>query len=140
QYCVVDPEGDYGELDGAVVLGDREHAPTVEEALKVLEKPDHNVVVDLVGLPLAERPAFFQAFLTRLRDLRARTGRPHWLVVDETHHLLPAAYEPTQTTLSGALPSTVYIAVDPRLVAPAALQAVDTGVAIGEAPDQTLPA
>jgi len=76
QFCVVDPEGDYAELAGAVALGDGEHAPTVEQALKVLGKPDDNLVLDLTGLPLAERPPFFQTLLTRLLELRSRTGRP----------------------------------------------------------------
>jgi HAD superfamily hydrolase (TIGR01484 family) len=138
QYCVVDPEGDYAELAGAVVLGDGEHAPTVEEALKVLAKPSDNLVLDLVGLPLAERPPFFQNLLTRLLELRARTGRPHWLVVDEAHHLLPAAWEPSRATLPGELYSALYITVDPAAVAPAVLRSVGTVVAAGDDPAATL--
>src|SRR5262249_37579161 len=137
QYCVVDPEGDYADLDGAIVLGDPEHTPTVEEALKVLDKHD-NLVVGLVGVPLGERPPFFQTFLTRLLELRARTGRPHWLVVDEAHHLLPAAWEPTRATLPAELHSVLYITVDPATVAPAVLQTVGTVAAVGGEPGRTL--
>jgi hypothetical protein len=138
QFCVVDPEGDYSGLEGVVALGDPERAPTVEEVLKVLEKPGENVVVGMVGVPLGERPAFFQALLTRLLELRTRTGRPHWMVIDETHHLLPAAFEPSRLTLPGDLHSAVYITVDPRMVAPQVLQGVGTVAAVGDAPDQTL--
>jgi hypothetical protein len=140
QFCVADPEGDYAELGGAVVLGDPEHPPTADAALIVLEQPDVNLVVDLVGVPLAERPPFFQALLTRLLELRARTGRPHWLVVDEAHHLLPAAWEPTRATLPGNLHSVLYITVDPAMVAPAVLRTVGTVVAAGDHPDRTLEA
>jgi hydroxymethylpyrimidine pyrophosphatase-like HAD family hydrolase len=138
QLCVVDPEGDYAEFEGVVALGDPEHAPTVEEALTVLEKPDANLVVGLVGLPLAERPPFFQALLARLLELRGRTGRPHWLVVDEAHHLLPAAWEPSRVTLPTELHSVLYITVHPDLMAPAVLRTIDRVVAMGETPAETL--
>ena len=76
-----------------VGLGDRERAPTADEVLQVLAEPEEQVAVNLLGLPLADRPAFFEGLLPRLQELRARTGRPHWLVVDEAHHLLPAAWD-----------------------------------------------
>src|SRR5207245_11100588 len=91
QFCIVDPEGDYALLENAIVLGDKQRAPTVAGALDVLEQPNRNVVVNLLGLGLDERPAFFSRLLPGLQDLRSRTGRPHWIVVDEAHHLLPAS-------------------------------------------------
>src|SRR5262249_28232564 len=36
QVAVIDPEGDYQSLPGAIVLGDQEHAPSVDEILDVL--------------------------------------------------------------------------------------------------------
>ena len=36
------------------------------------------------------RPGVRRKLLVPLRDLRARTGRPHWILVDEAHDLLPA--------------------------------------------------
>ena len=61
----------------------------MNEALTAMEQPSANVVVSLVGLPLNDRPGFFATLLPRLQELRVQTGRPHWLLVDETHHLLP---------------------------------------------------
>nr|MBA2252876.1 HAD family phosphatase [Nitrospirales bacterium] len=50
QFCIVDPEGDYESFEGAVTVGTGEHAPTVDEILQLLEKPDVNAVVNLIGL------------------------------------------------------------------------------------------
>jgi hydroxymethylpyrimidine pyrophosphatase-like HAD family hydrolase len=138
QFCVIDPEGDYEGLDGALVLGDRQQAPSAEQVLHALASPAENLVVDLVAQPLADRPPFFQALLPRLAELRARTGRPHWLVVDEAHHLLPAAWEPGQATLQGELHSVLYITAHPAMIAPAALSGVATVVATGAEPAETL--
>ncbi len=52
------PEGDYSTLEGAVVLGDPQQAPTVDGALDLLAKPRQNAVINLVGIPIEHRPAF----------------------------------------------------------------------------------
>jgi hypothetical protein len=36
------------------------------------------------------------AFMPRFEVLRARTGRPHWVVADEAHHLMPASVTPRE--------------------------------------------
>src|SRR5581483_10858503 len=94
QFCIIDPEGDYEALPLAVSLGGPARGPTVNEILQLLKNPEQNAVVNLVGLPLADRPPFFLALLPRLLEMRARTARPHWLIVDEAHHLPPASWEP----------------------------------------------
>lgn len=137
QVCIIDPEGDYGTLEEAAVLGTSGRAPTVEEVLQLLKTPQQNVVVNLVALPIADRPAFMLQFLPHLQELRGRTGRPHWLVVDETHHLLPATWEPA-ATFPEELDGIVRVTVEPAAIAPAALKSVDTVLAVGESPDQTL--
>jgi HAD superfamily hydrolase (TIGR01484 family) len=137
-YCVIDPEGDYGGCDGAVCLGTRERAPGVEEVVRLLSKPGEDVVVNLVGLPIAERPTFFLGLLPRLLELRARTGRPHWLVVDETHHLQPAAWEPAVQAQPHQLRGVVRITVHPNLIAPEALKTVDTVITVGSTPREML--
>jgi hypothetical protein len=110
----------------------------VEEVIQLLETPDHNAVINLVGMQLEERPRFFHALFPRLQDLRARTGRPHWIVVDETHHLLSATWEPAEMALPQALTSMLFITVHPHLIAPAILSAVDVCVAVGQSPVETL--
>lgn len=138
QFCIVDPEGDYASLEGAVVLGDKQRAPAISQALDVLEKPDQNVVINLLGLDLAERPAFFASFVPRVQELRARTGRPHWIVLDEAHHLLPASSGSVSLALPQALCGMILITVHPDHIAPTILSAIDIVVAIGRAPAEPL--
>jgi HAD superfamily hydrolase (TIGR01484 family) len=138
QFCIVDPEGDYETFETAVVLGNPEGAPSVEEVLDLLKRPDQNAVVNLLGIKLEDRPSFFESLLPRLQELRAQTGRPHWIIVDEAHHLLPSSWDPASLTLPQELAGMVLITVHPEMVAPAALAPVDTVVAVGESPEQTV--
>ena len=138
QFCIIDPEGDYEGLQGTVTLGRGGRGPMAEEVLEVLAKPRHNVVVNLVGLPVAERPLFFLELLPRLQDMRAHTGRPHWLIVDEAHHLMPALWEPSHAAAVGELQRTVFVTVHPDQVAPAAMRSVGVVLAVGRDPQQTL--
>ena len=138
QFCVIDPEGDYETLECAVVLGNSERAPSADEVLQLLETPGSNAVINLVGLPLTDRPGFFHALFPHLQELRARTGRPHWILVDEAHHLLGATWEPAELALPQALTNMIFITVHPNFVALAVLSAVDVCIAVGQAPAQTL--
>ncbi len=139
QFCLVDPEGDYEALEGVLALGSAARAPDVEEVLDALERPEQCVAANLIGLALAERPAFFGGLLARLIDLRTRTGRPQWLVVDEAHHVLGASREPS---LAPRLPEggVILVTVEPTHVAPAALSGAGAIVALGRTPAETLQA
>src|SRR5262249_17798107 len=88
QFCVIGRGGAHGSLPGAVHRGRPEPARVAAEVLTALEKPATNVVVSLVGLELHDRPPFFAALLPGIQERRVHTGRPHWILVDETHHLL----------------------------------------------------
>jgi hydroxymethylpyrimidine pyrophosphatase-like HAD family hydrolase len=133
QFCVIDPEGDYV-IEEAVTLGDHDRPPTVDEALSVLSDPKNNAVLNLVGLPVNDRPEFFLALLTRLQELRAQTGRPHVIIVDEAHHVLPASWEPASTTLPKNLERMIYITVEPQSVTPGVLSTINTVIALGGEP------
>ena len=138
QFCVIDPEGDYEGFEDAIVFGDNDHGPSANEVLTALEKPQTNVVVNLVGLPLQDRPDFFLGLLPRLQELRSKTGRPHWILVDETHHLLPTDWEAASSMLGEGLGSMIYVTVHPDWVAPEVLRGVDVVAALGEEPCETL--
>ncbi len=138
QYCIIDPEGDYENFEGAVTLGTPQQGPHVEEVLQLLKKPGQNAVVNLVGMAITERPLFFLSLLPRLQEMRARTGRPHWLVVDEAHHLLPTPWKPVASTLPLELDRMMFITVHPHLVSPDVLAPVDTVIAVGDGPEATL--
>ena len=134
QFCLVDPEGDYGNFGGAISLGTAKKSPDIDELWMLLEDPARCVIVNLLGVPVSDRPKFFSGFLPRLQELRARTARPHWLIIDEAHHLLPSSWLPASTTVPQALESTILITVHPDHVSPAVLNAVDVMIATGKSP------
>jgi HAD superfamily hydrolase (TIGR01484 family) len=137
-FCIVDPEGDYDNIESAVVLGNADHAPTVDECIQLLTKPGTNAVINLLALKLNDRPWFFMTLFARIRDLRARTGRPHWLIVDEAHHVLPANWQPTELTMPERLDGVVLVSVAPSLVAAPIVKGIDTVIVLGEKPGDML--
>ncbi|ANN57792.1 phosphoglycolate phosphatase [Mesorhizobium loti NZP2037] len=131
QFCIFDPEGDYDGLEGAVRLGDGSSAPTKAQVLDLIEKADSNVVINGLALRVNERPDFFADLLPGLGSFRRRTARPHWLVIDEAHHLLPKRRDDTRTILSLELPGTVLITVHPEAISTGALRLVTAIIALG---------
>lgn len=138
QVCVVDPEGDYGTLRDVVALGNQWRAPSVVEVLSILEDPKVNVSINLLGIPLDDRPDFFMQLLPSLQVMRARTGRPHWLIVDEAHHMMSSTWGQASSVLPQQLHETILVTVHPDHVAPAVLAPLDIVVAIGHSPEETL--
>jgi len=100
----------------------------------LLDHVSSSVAVNLIGMPLAERPRFFEQLMSRLMTMRAHKGHPHWIVVDEAHHLLPRAGG-TPVPLPTEL---VLVTVDPEKLAPEVLERVDVVIACGPAPAGTL--
>jgi HAD superfamily hydrolase (TIGR01484 family) len=137
-FCVIDPEGDYDVLEDAAVLGSPDRAPSVDECMQLLAKPHQNAVINLVGLEFSDRPAFFMTLFARVRDLRAKTGRPHWLIVDEVHHVLPADWKPAELNLPQELDGVLMISVSPSAVSATALELVKTVIVIGQKPAEML--
>jgi hypothetical protein len=138
QYCIVDPEGDYEGHEGAVTTGSSSHGPTIDEVLQLLQSPATDVVVNLVGTPLADRPPFFQSLLPRLQEMRGRVGRPHWIIADETHHLLPASWDPGLSALPQQIDRMIFVTVHPDQVMAAALCAVSTLIVVGSEPAKVI--
>lgn len=132
QFCLIDPEGDYESFNNAVVIGDTERAPTVEEVLQLLSDPSKSVIVNLLGITLEDRPAFFTELLPRLQELRTSHGRPHWTVVDEAHHMFPVEWKKMSRLAPENLRSILMITVHPELIAPEVYPSVDLLITIGE--------
>lgn len=137
-FCIIDPEGDYDSVESAVVLGGPEHPPEIDECVQLLSKPEQNAVINLLGVKLNDRPWFFLTLFARIRDLRARTGRPHWLVIDEAHHVMPSNWQPTDIALPEQLEGVLVVSVTPGLLSKALLRAIDTVVIVGDKPRQML--
>ena len=131
EFCIFDPEGDYDQLENAVPVGDATTPPQLSEAEKLLLK-GVNVVVNTQALEINERPLFFAKLLPQIGSRRTSTGRPHWLLIDEAHHLLPAAREDLAAFLPKEIPAAIFITVHPEAVATDALRTVDRVVALGK--------
>jgi HAD superfamily hydrolase (TIGR01484 family) len=131
QFCLIDPEGDYETFEGALVLGGPNLPPSRQEILELLERPNSSAIVNLTGMKIPDRPPFFLKLLGPLFQLRTRTGRPHWLVLDEAHHLMPADWAPPSGVLPEQLRNLLMITVHPDLLAPALLARVDTLLVVG---------
>lgn len=134
QFCLVDPEGDYDGFTEALSFGNAKEKPDERAAFRALERPDQSVVVNLLGIRMDDRAGFFSKFLLRVEDLRTRTARPQWFIIDEAHHLLPSSWSPANATVPQVLERTIMITVHPEHVARAALNVVDIVVAIGKSP------
>ncbi|HEY4188324.1 MAG TPA: HAD-IIB family hydrolase [Polyangia bacterium] len=145
QYCVLDPEGDYADLPRAVAVGTAQSLPSADDAMKVLEKPEQSAIVSLVSVPMNDRPIFFEALLRSLEAERKAVGRPHWILVDEAHHVAPRervgetpAEGFTQESFAAAQSNVVLITVHPQLVAQVWLAAIDVVVVVGVNPVKSL--
>ncbi|HEX2138370.1 MAG TPA: HAD hydrolase family protein [Woeseiaceae bacterium] len=138
QVCIIDPEGDYEHFEQSVTLGTSDNPPAVAEALAVLKDPRESVTLNLLAVGISERPGYLGELFPELLRLRASTGRPHWLVIDEAHHVFPADWRPTSDLVPEELHGLVLITVHPDRVAVPVLQTIDTLIAIGSDPDDTL--
>lgn len=131
QFCVFDPEGDYSEFPDAVVVGDAKQEPRLGEVMGLLAKPEVSVIVNLLAIDPPERPRFLARFLPEIAKLRSEAGRPHWVVLDEAHHCLPAKWNPPPVTLPKEFPAAIAITVHPDELSPHLLDIVSTVVGVG---------
>ncbi len=136
QICLMDPEGDYGTLPGFVATGDTGHAPSFDHLQQMLDDPKAQVIVNLAGVGIPERSGVFASALSLIQERQVHLGRPHWLIVDEAHHMLPAEWAPAQ--LGGEIPNLLLLTVHPEHVAPAALNRVNNVIVLGAEPGQSL--
>jgi len=134
QYCVIDPEGDYEGTAEAICIGSASQAPTVDNVMELLRKVGNNVVVNLLGVTLGDRPGFLAALLPALLGLRARTGRPHFVAVDEAHHMLPANWDPGGDALPAELKGFLFITVHPDRLSSRVLHCIDRILVVGADP------
>ncbi|HEY2020223.1 HAD hydrolase family protein [Paraburkholderia sp.] len=132
ELCIVDPEGDYSNDDMTIVLGDARAAPSIDEVVQLLRRPGRPAVaVNLLRVPIADRPGFCANLLLQVQRLRTQTGRPHWLVFEEAHHLFPAVWASASQAIPEALETALAVTVSPEQLAPALLRQVDMVLSMG---------
>jgi hypothetical protein len=76
--------------------------------------------------------------MQRLQELRARRGRPHWIVVDEANYVWPESWEANSAMAPDRLDRTLFISKEPGLLPAAVLSTVDLVLAVGKAPHKAL--
>jgi len=131
QFCLIDPEGDYLNLEGALVIGNETSIPPVEELIPLLKEPEQNMVFCILSIPLVERPVFFARFLMAFSKLRYDLGHPHWLLLDEAHHLIPATSGPDTQPLPEDFQNFILISTSPDRLSVQALSKIGMIMVIG---------
>lgn len=131
QVCIFDPEGDFDEFEKVMTIGGPERVPKTSEILEFLANPKRSLNLNLLGVPLADRPSFFQQALARIQELRFATGHPHWVVIDEAHHSLPAELLKADLAVPQNLKSFLLVTVHPEMVSPAILRTVNGIITVG---------
>jgi len=134
QFCLLDPEGDYPDLPGVVTMGDDKQAPVIAEMMKVLHDSVQNVAICVLAIPFHERPAFFKKILISIADLYKRTGRPHFLVMDEAHHLLSSEHKEISIPPNNDLPDILAVTTEAKLIHKDLLSRLDTVITMGPTP------
>jgi hypothetical protein len=139
QFIVLDGRGQYQDFQPAVVFGTQENPPDPFEILTALEKPDIQAVVCLAAVLPAKRAAFFEKLNQELRALREKTGRPHWLVIDEAQELVPRMDAATAQSGPPA-ENTIYVTSDPGAIDARIVASAHVVVVRGAAARQSLEA
>ena len=85
---VVDVEGEHEgltQMRGVLKAGSDERLPTPQEVARLLRHRFGSVVLDLSQLGDTQRGNYLAALPAVIESERARTGLPHWAVLDEAH-------------------------------------------------------
>jgi len=98
-FLLLDPEGDFrtlADLERVVVFGGKgeQALPAPEELEQLLRHPSTSLVLDLSAMSLAEKMGYGTKALAVVTAVQSTRGLPHWLIIDEAHHLLPAEGSP----------------------------------------------
>jgi HAD superfamily hydrolase (TIGR01484 family) len=133
---LIDPEGDYqtlADLESVVVLGGTgERAlPTPDELHQLLRRPRSTLALNLSAMTRAEKVAYATKALGVVASVRSTSGLPHWLILDEAHHVLPADGSPAAELLRAGPESLCMITLVVEDLAPDA-RALPTAVASTE--------
>ena len=124
--CLLDPEGDYRTLadhEGIVVLGSEpgSEATRAEEVERLLRHRSTSVAIDLSGLEREEKIRATARFLHAVQRLRTETGSPHWVLIDQAHHLFPPGGSQAEEAFDFEWNGVCLVTHEPESVAPEVL-------------------
>jgi HAD superfamily hydrolase (TIGR01484 family) len=120
--CLLDPEGDHqglADLEGVVTFGGKAHQmlPAPDELEPLLRQPASRLVLNLSSMAMGEKVQYAAQVLATVAAVRGATGLPHWLVVDEVHHIAPAEGSPAAELLRAGGESLAMITLSADLLA-----------------------
>ena len=129
--CLIDPEGDYhalAQLQRVLVMGGEGESalPTPDELAQLLGRPGESLVLDLSGLSRPEKVTYATKVLATANAVRGTRGMPHWIVVDEAHHIFPADGSQAMDLLPHLTESFCLITLDVDHLPRAVLDRVNT--------------
>jgi hypothetical protein len=124
--CLLDPEGDYRSLtDQEGIVGLTSEAGTEEDRAREVESllrhRSTSVVIDLSALDREEKIRATARFLHAVQRLRTETGAPHWVIIDEAHHVFPPGGSRAQETFDFEWRGVCLVSNEPARVAPEVL-------------------
>ncbi len=94
QVCIIDPEGDYSavaSMTHSLHLGAADTPlPSITDLMNLIEWHAVSMVLDLSKRTPEERIGYVLELVRALRGLRARRGRPHWILIDEAQSFFPS--------------------------------------------------
>jgi hypothetical protein len=102
--------------------------------VQLLKEPQQNLVLCTLSVPLHDRPEFFGRLLDVLVQLRRDLSRPHWLILDEAHHLVPFPSGITADRFPSDFNNFIIISTSPHALHSAALSKIGMIITIGDNP------
>jgi hypothetical protein len=66
---------------------------------------------------MRQRSSFVQELFARLQQLRARTGHPHWIVVDQAQDVLSRSWQPAPLDIPSQFEGMMCVTGNPAAVA-----------------------
>ncbi|SFT24989.1 HAD-IIB family hydrolase [Mucilaginibacter polytrichastri] len=138
QFCLIDPEGDYLDMLGVISIGDSSQPPIIENVIRLLSQAQQSVVVCFLAIQLTERPAFFNKLLSQIVTLQHSNGHPHFMILDEAHHLIPKDVPESFYNFQDGFTNFVAVTTKPDLVNHDFLKRINTVITMGDQPGQTM--
>jgi hypothetical protein len=138
QFCIVDPDGSYEDLEHATSIGQQQESLDLKAVVQLLEKPNQNAHVSLARVAVDERRNVFLKLVAALERLREKSGRPHWLIVDDAEHLLPFGAPQEALPLPADLSGVALITEAPRQLSIAVLRKINALAVVGDRPENTI--
>ncbi|MGE5215876.1 MAG: HAD hydrolase family protein [Chloroflexota bacterium] len=124
--CIIDPEGDYGQMgqrSQIITFGDDLALPAPAAAARLLSTEPLSVVFTLAALKTGAQVDYVGQLLAALEEIRAGTGVPHWIMIDEAHYFF-FPQSPCLRYLSSATGNICLVTYRPSLIAEEAYNSV----------------